>query len=51
MDPSEFKRWIENCIQEAESQGLSEELVLYELIEQVKFKLVEQQIKTMCHPP
>ncbi len=42
----EFKAWIENTKKDALLQGLSEEDIFIEFLEQVRFMCVEQQLKT-----
>lgn len=45
MTPQQFKEMIESCVKQAKEKGLSDEAVLIELLEQVKFMLVQQTLK------
>lgn len=47
MMPQEFKCWIEDCIRNAKKNGLSDEDILFELMEQVKIMTVREQIKIL----
>ncbi len=46
MLPSEFKVWLDRCIRDARIQGLSDEAIYLELLEQVRFMTTMQMIKT-----
>jgi len=45
MGPQEFKSLVETCIQQAKEAGLSDEEILLEFLEQVRFLIVHQMIR------
>jgi hypothetical protein len=45
MHPIEFKVWLENCIRDAKANGLPEDEICLEFLEQTRMMLVKQQLK------
>jgi len=45
MEPQEFKTLVETCIRQAKEAGLSDEEILLEFLEQVRFLIVHQMIR------
>ncbi len=45
MKPLEFKNWLDNCLRDARTQGLSDEDILIELLEQTRILTTKVQLK------
>ena len=45
MKPQEFKSLVEECIRQGKEAGLSDEEILLEFLEQVRFMVVRQMLK------
>ncbi len=45
LKPSEFKRWVDSCVQSARDQGLSDEEIYLEFLEQLRFMTCNVMMK------
>lgn len=51
MNPAEFKRWLEQCIKDAKLQGLTDEQIYAEFLDQVRHMTIRQMLKTCKEVP
>lgn len=46
MQPCEFKMWLDNCISNAKINGLTDNEILIEFMEQTRLMLIKKSIES-----